>query len=106
MSSAVIQTMQALCAVTEGLPVGTNLALLHFLWMQVSGTLLPHRGALFPALQAIGLCPRAIRRAWMAFRSGAWEISDLLSAWDGYVQEQGLWWTASCAGLVILAVKS
>jgi hypothetical protein len=34
----------------------------------------------------------------MAFRSGAWEISDLLSAWDAYVQKQGLWRTASYEG--------
>ncbi len=104
MSPAVFQTMQALCAVTQDLPVGTNLALLHFLWMQVSGVLLPHRGALFPALQTIGLGPAAIRRAWTAFRSGAWEIADLLSAWEAYVQEQGIWWTPSYEGYKPIAV--
>ena len=46
--------MNILVALTRDLPVGTNLALLQFLWMLVSGALLPQRGALFPALQATG----------------------------------------------------
>lgn len=88
---AISQTMGALCTVTQALPIGTNLALLHFLWMQISGTLLPSRGALFPALQAIGLLPPATRRAWAAFRYGAWDIADLLAAWEEYVTLQGQW---------------
>jgi hypothetical protein len=36
--------MNILVALTKDLPVGTNLALLHFLWMLVSGALLPQRG--------------------------------------------------------------
>jgi hypothetical protein len=91
MSIAVSQTMQALCAVTQSLPIGTNLALLHFLWMQLSGALLPSRGALFPALQAIGLLPAAVRRAWAAFHLGAWQIAELLAAWEHYVLEQEQW---------------
>jgi hypothetical protein len=83
--------MEALCAVVQSLPIGTNLALLQFLWMQLSGALLPSRGALFPALQAIGLLPAAVRRAWAAFRCGAWMIEDLLSAWEAYVSEQQMW---------------
>jgi hypothetical protein len=59
--------------------------------MQISGSLLPSRGALFPALQAMGLLPAAIRRAWAAFRYGAWDIADLLAAWEEYVTQQGLW---------------
>ena len=43
--------MNILVALTKDLPVGTNLALLQFLWMLVSGALLPQRGAIFPALQ-------------------------------------------------------
>jgi len=104
MSTALSRTMEALCAVTLSLPIGTNLGLLHVLWMQVSGMLLPHRGALFPALQAIGLLPRATRRAWAAFRYGAWKIADLLSAFEAYVQEQGHWQAASYAGYRPIAV--
>jgi len=90
-STAVSHTMEALCTVTEELPIGTNLDLLHFLWMQISGSLLPSRGALFPALQAIGLPPAPTRRAWAAFRYGAWRIDDLLTAWEDYVIRQGQW---------------
>jgi hypothetical protein len=91
MPIAVSQTIEALCAVTQSLPIGTNLALLHFLWMQLSGALLPSRGALFPALQAIGLFPAAVGRAWAAFHSGAWQIAELHSAWENYVLEQQQW---------------
>lgn len=104
MSIAVSQTMEALCAVVQSLPIGTNLALLHFLWMQLSGALLPSRGALFPALQAIGLLPAAVRRAWAAFRFGAWEIGDLLSAWEAYVLEQQLWQAHQYDGYYPIAV--
>jgi hypothetical protein len=78
--------MNILVALTEGLPVGTNLALLHFLWMLVSGALLPQRGALFPALQAIGLSEQATRRAWAAFRRGAWQIAIILRLWQEQVE--------------------
>ena len=59
--------------------------------MQISGSLLPSRGALFPGLQAIGLQPAPTRRAWAAFRYGAWQIDDLLIAWEDYVIRQGQW---------------
>lgn len=98
MSIVVCRIMEALCAITVNLPIGTNLALLHFLWMQISGTLLSSRGALFPALQALGLPPAAIRRAWAAFRGGAWKITELLWAWEVYVQEQGHWQASSYEG--------
>ena len=78
MTRTTMAVMAALCAVTQSLPVGTNLALLQFLWMLLSGQLLPSRGALFPGLKAIGLSTAAIRRAWAAFRYGAWQIAVLL----------------------------
>jgi hypothetical protein len=55
--------MNILVALTKGLPIGNNLALLQFLWMLVSGALLPQRGAIVPALNAIGLSDPATRRA-------------------------------------------
>ena len=78
--------MNILVALTEGLPVGTNLALLHFLWMLVSGALLPQRGALFPALQATGLSEQATRRAWAAFRRGAWQTAVVLRLWQEQIE--------------------
>lgn len=84
--SAIDHTMKVLVALTAGLPVGTNLALLQFLWMLVSGALLPQRGALFPALQASGLSAQATRRAWAAFRRGAWQTAVILRLWQEQIE--------------------
>lgn len=84
-------TMSALIEIVAYLPIGTNLAMLHFLWMLVSGALLPHRGALFPALQSTGIGEPAVRRAWAAFHGGMWQISELMVAWEKYMQEQQRW---------------
>jgi len=78
--------MNTLVALTKDLPVGTNLALLQFFWMLVSGALLPQRGALFPALQAIGLSEAATRRAWAAFRQGAWQTAIILRLWQTQIE--------------------
>ena len=78
--------MNILVALTQDLPIGTNLALLQFLWMLVSGALLPQRGTLFPALKASGLSDPAIRRAWAAFRSGAWQIAAVLRLWQAQIE--------------------
>ena len=84
--SAIDHTMNTLVALTEEFPVGTNLGLLQFLWMLVSGALLPQRGAIFPALQSIGLSEQAIRRAWAAFRGGAWQTAILLRLWQEQIE--------------------
>lgn len=84
-------TITVLIILLQSLPVGTNLALLNFLWMLVSGELLPNRGAMFPALKAAGLSNQAIRRAWVAFRRGAWSMPELLCGWRSYVQSLPGW---------------
>ncbi len=84
-------TMSALTSIVSGLYVGTNLAMLHFLWMLVNGSLLPHRGAVFPALQSTGIGEQAVCRAWKAFHSGMWQVSELIVAWNRYIQEQQQW---------------
>lgn len=84
-------TMSVLIKIVTDLPIGTNLAMLHFLWMLVTGSLLPHRGALFPALQSTGIGEAAVRRAWGAFRGGMWQISELIWAWESYMQTQQQW---------------
>src|SRR5258708_28922575 len=84
-------TIKALSQVTENLPVGTNLALLHVLWMLVSGALLPTRGAIFPGLKSIGLSDAATRRAWGAFRNGMWQIGPLVMVWRRYVKGLAGW---------------
>jgi hypothetical protein len=75
-----------LAGLLESLPIGTNLALLQFMWMLVSGHLLQSRGALFPALKATGLCDAGVRRAWAAFRGGVWHIAVLLRLWQAHVE--------------------
>ena len=78
--------MNTLIALTRDLPVGTNLALLHFFWMLVSGALLPQRGALFPALQSTGLSTDETRRAWAAFRQGVWQTAVILRLWQTQIE--------------------
>ena len=75
-----------LCALMQNLPIGTNLALLQFEWMLVSGALLPNRGAIFPALKSIGLSDDETRRAWVAFRKGVWQTAQLLRLWQEHVE--------------------
>ena len=84
-------TIAVLSALLEDLPIGTNLALLHFMWMLVSGALLPNRGAMFPALKATRISDAAIRRAWVAFRKGVWQIAMLLVSWREYVKALPGW---------------
>ena len=104
MATIIQETLAALSAITKGLPIGTNLGLLHVLWMLVSGSLLNSRGALFPGLLSNGLSAPAIRRAWAAFRGGAWAIEDLLGAWQAYVRDQKLWQIHSYEGYHAKAV--
>lgn len=84
-------TITVLNILVQEIPVGTNLGLLHFLWMLVSGALLPNRGAIHPALQSIGLEDDAVRRAWTAFRKGMWQISSILILWNQYVKSLPAW---------------
>jgi hypothetical protein len=86
------------------LPIGSNLALLQFLWMLVSGALLTSRGALFPALQAIGLKEAEVRRSWAAFRYGAWAIGTMLKTFQEHVEGQGQWQAHRYAGYRVKAV--
>lgn len=84
-------TIAILSILTQGLPVGTNLALLHFMFMLVSGALLPNRGAMFPALKSIGLSDAATRRAWIAFRKGIWQMPAILVLWCEQVKQMPGW---------------
>jgi len=84
-------TISVLTILIQDLPVGTNLALLHFMFMLVSGALLPNRGAMFPALKATGLSNEATRRAWVAMRKGVWQMSAILVLWRAYVKALPSW---------------
>ena len=72
--------------------------------MHVSGKLLTSRGALFPALQAIGLKDAEVRRTCAAFRYGAWAIGTMLCTWQTYVEGQGHWQAHQYAGYYSKAV--
>ncbi len=95
---------QALAQLVEGQPIGTNLGLMLFLWMLVSGNLLESRGAIFPALQRMGLAERESRQVWAAFAEGKWEISDLLKQWQQQVEAEGLWQEHRLGGYRVKAV--
>jgi hypothetical protein len=84
-------TISVLILLTQGLPIGTNLAMLHFMFMLVSGALLPNRGAMFPGLKSIGLSDAATRRAWTAFGKGAWQMCAFLVLWREYVTKLPGW---------------
>lgn len=75
----------------QDLPIGTNLALLHFMFMLFSGALLPNRGAIFPALKSLGLDDAAARRAWVAFYKGVWQMAAILLLWREQVKTLPGW---------------
>ena len=74
-------TIRVLVPLLQRLPAETNLARFHFMGMMVRGALLPNRGATVPALKATGWSDAAMRRAWGAFRTGAWQRAVLLHLW-------------------------
>jgi hypothetical protein len=96
-------TIAVLNELLVSLPIGTNLAMLHVFWALLSGHLLNSRGALFPALKAIGLedtCTSpnavrckcsAIRRAWTAVGKGVWQIGILIDLWCKHVESLPEW---------------
>lgn len=104
MSTASEATIRALEYVVKTLPVGTNLALLHLLWALLSGAFLSSRGALFPALQTLGLTAVEIRRSSQAVRQGVWSSADLVARWREWVAGQGLWRPHDYEGYQPLAV--
>ncbi len=95
---------QALAQLVEGQQVGTNRGLLLFLWMLVSGNLLESRGAIFPALQRMGLDETDSRRVWAAFAEGKWEIADLLKQWQQQVEAEKVWQEHRLGGYRVKAV--
>jgi len=101
MTNHIISTLSVLL---QNLPVGTNLALLQFIWMLVSGALLPNRGAIFPSLKSIGLSDAETRRAWVAFRKGVWQIALLLRLWQKHVEGLPDWQVHRYEGYIPVSV--
>jgi hypothetical protein len=91
MQEAVYRVIGVLCGVVGRTPIGTNLGLVHLLWMLVSGRLLETRGAVIPGLSLVGLSEPAVRRAWAALGQGEWTSAGLLAGWRRHVEQAGLW---------------
>ena len=91
MQETVYRVVGVLCAVVVSAPIGTNLGLVHLLWMLVSGRLLETRGAVIPGLSMTGLSEPAVRRAWAALGHGGWGSAGLLTRWRRHVEQAGHW---------------
>lgn len=104
MPEVVYRMMTLLCALVRALPIGTNLGLLHLLWMLVSGQLLAARGAVIPGLSACGLSRRAVRRAWGALGRGDWTCAVVVARWAELVEGEGQWQPRRQGGYRPLAV--
>ena len=91
MPEAVYRMLVLLCTLVAPLPIGTNLGMLHLLWLLVSGPLLATRGAVIPGLSACGLAERAVRRAWATLGQGDWTSAGLLAQWRALVAAAGRW---------------
>jgi hypothetical protein len=92
-----------LCALVAGVPLGTNLGLVLVFWMLLTGRLLGTRGAVIPALSALGLPPAGVRRTWAALGQGAWTAEQLLSNWQAWVAREGEWQPHRVGGYVPVA---
>jgi hypothetical protein len=104
MPEAVYRVLGVLCVVVARTPIGTNLGLVHVLWMLVSGRLLETRGAVITGLSATGLSDPAVRRSWAALGQGSWSSSGLLESWRGHVEAEGHWRAHQYAGYRPVAV--
>ncbi len=91
MPDAVCRMLTLLCTLVVACPLGTNLGLLHLLWMLASGRLLGARGALFPGLADCGRSAPAARRAWAALGQGNWTSGQFIGRWAGVVAREGQW---------------
>jgi hypothetical protein len=104
MQEIVYRVIGVLCAVVAATPIGTNLGLVHLLWMLVSGRLLGTRGAVIPGLSATGLSEPAVRRAWAALGHGDWSSADLLRRWRQQIEQAGVWQAQAYEGYRPVAV--
>jgi hypothetical protein len=98
MSSLVYRITLLLGRLVQSVPVGTNVGLLHLIWMLFSGRLLSSRGAVIPGLADWGLSPSAVRRSEAALAYGRWETASLLASWQALVREEGQWQAHSYEG--------
>jgi len=103
MHATVYRVATVLCALVVGVPLGTNWGLVLVLWTLLTGRLLGTRGAVIPALSALGLAPVVVRRGWAALGQGAWTTEQLLGAWQAWVAQEGEWQPHRVGGYVPVA---
>ena len=89
MSESVYRISDLLTQTLADVPVGTNLGLLHLQLALLSGRFLAARGAVFPALDALGLDKSAVHRANAALCGGRWSADNLLDRWLQTVAAEG-----------------
>lgn len=87
-------------------PIGTNLRLHDALLTIMSGRLLETRGALIPALDAMGLSKNDCLRTREAIQSGSWSVRGLLKDFQGFVTKQTQWQPLNIAGYNVKAVDT
>lgn len=104
MPIALESTIHAISAVVQTVPVGTNIALMHILWVMMSGEFLSSRGAFFTALNAKGFTMQEVRRSWAALRTGAWDVNELLDNWQLYVASENVWQVRRHEGWQVVSV--
>ena len=104
MQETVYRVMGLVCALVVELPIGTNLGLVHLIWMLLSGKALLTRGAIIPGLSAVGLSEGAVRRAWAALGRGSWTSHRLVTSWARVVEAEGLWQPHQSGGYQPVAV--
>src|SRR5258706_8774454 len=91
MSNLSYVIVSLLCRVLSSVPLGTKRGLFALLWALMSGRFLASRGAVIPALAAMGLADDEVRRSEAALAYGRYRTMDLVSAWHQAVYEQGHW---------------
>lgn len=104
MPIAVELTVQAMAAVVQTAPIGTNLALMHILWGMVNGSFLQSRGAVLAALAGSRFAAQEVRRSWAALRVGVWEVNELLENWQVYVASENQWRARRHEGYQVVSV--
>jgi hypothetical protein len=99
MSNLVYEIIALMCLILSSVPIGTNRGLLTLMWALMSGRFLQSRGAVFPALSALGLAEEEVRRSEAALAYGHYCTQDLVSSWHQTVLEAGRWRPHSYEGI-------
>ena len=97
---------QAVIAITQKLPIGTNKRIHDTLLTIIGGHLLESRGAIIPALHAINLDKNAILRTREAIAEGSWSVRGLLKQLWNWVQNLDSWQPLIVAGFKVNAMDT